>query len=75
MSFGVAIDLIFQAIIFIIKREFMLVGWMVVYILSYVYLLFCGGLLKTYTILLQLSNIQFLPACIFLLVHGRIWLG
>ena len=25
-----------QALIFIIKREFMLVGWMVVYILAYV---------------------------------------
>jgi chitin synthase len=25
-----------QAIIFILKREFMLVGWMIVYILSYV---------------------------------------
>ena len=26
-----------QAIIFLIKREFMLIGWMVVYILSYVF--------------------------------------
>lgn len=26
----------FQALIFIVKREFMLVGWMVVYIISYV---------------------------------------
>jgi chitin synthase len=25
-----------QAIIFILKREFMLVGWMIVYLLSYV---------------------------------------
>ncbi len=25
-----------QALIFILKREFMLIGWMVVYILSYV---------------------------------------
>lgn len=27
---------VLQALIFILKREFMLVGWMVVYILSYV---------------------------------------
>jgi chitin synthase len=29
-----------QAIIFILKREFMLVGWMVVYIASYVFFFF-----------------------------------
>jgi hypothetical protein len=31
-----ALTSVTQAIIFILKREFMLVGWMVVYLLSYV---------------------------------------
>ena len=57
-----------QAVIFIVKREFMLVGWMVVYILSYALLYYPaqGG---THTPL-QVSYLQFPATGLFILVHG-----
>ena len=61
-----------QAFIFILKREFMLVGWMIIYILAY------GRaplLPHTVLTLFQLSRLQFLLTDLFVLVHGRLQLG
>jgi hypothetical protein len=61
-----------QALIFIIRREFMLVGWMVVYLISYVsYREHTVGTNTTS----QLPRLQLLATCLFLLVHGRIRMG
>lgn len=62
-----------QAIIFILKREFMLVGWMVVYLLSYV-----ASLFPSYFGVngrLQVPSVQFLPSDLLLLAYGRLQLG
>lgn len=61
-----------QALIFIIKREFMLVGWMVVYLLSWVS---CVQHCHAYLPLLQISGVQFLLTHLLVLVHGRFLLG
>jgi len=58
-----------QAIIFILKREFMLVGWMIVYIMSYV-VIFVHHKLQFTLIPSKVSDLQFLFARIFILVDG-----
>lgn len=57
-----------QALIFIVHREFMLVGWMVVYLLSYVKFLSPSHL--GVNLLYQLSCLEFLAASVLFLVHG-----
>lgn len=64
-----------QAIVFILKREFMLVGWMIIYLLAYVFLSVPFLLYVQLTYLVQLSRLQLLPSHLLLLVHGRLQLG
>lgn len=61
-------DVISQALIFIIRREFMLVGWMVVYLISWVYLFHVKCI--AHFLSFQVPNLQFLPAHIFILADG-----
>ena len=64
-----------QAVIFLLKREFMLIGWMVVYILSCVFcaLQTMAGFSDARS--LQVPGVQFLPPDLRVLVHGRLQLG
>lgn len=64
-----------QAIIFILKREFMLVGWMVVYIISYVTISPTLPSACVITSTVQVSGLQLLPSRLLVLVHGRIRMG
>jgi hypothetical protein len=61
-----------QAIIFILKREFMLVGWMVVYLLSYY--TFCSVIVLYLTALLDIrcivSSSRYIPSGVWMNLVG-----
>ncbi len=61
----------FQMIIFLLKREFMLIGWMVVYILSYVA---AADLVPSLTVM-QIPYLWLLFTNLFVLVYGRVLVG
>lgn len=67
-----------QAIIFLVKREFMLIGWMVIYILACV-ALFDQSAGRSKLIgsssLLKLPDLLVLPPSLLLLVDGRLFVG
>ncbi len=64
-----------QALIFILKREFMLVGWMIIYILAWVLKKIAVSTPLISLSTRQVPDLLLLPPPVLLLVHGRLQLG